>query len=238
MQTPLLSVRDISVRYAKREVLHGVTLDVRPGEIVAVLGHNGAGKTTLLNTVLGINKPTSGSIEFDGAPVTSRSVRANVLTGMSLTAAERPVFRELTVVSNLRLGAYGAKGLSKADLEDRVEDVFSTFPRLRERSGQLAGSLSGGEQRMLALGIALVSRPKLMLLDEPSVGLAPAVVQDILSTLAERCETLGMSILVVEQNVRSALRVAHRVYYLRMGAVVHDEISAVAAERESFWEFF
>jgi branched-chain amino acid transport system ATP-binding protein len=235
---PLLRVVDVSVRYSKREVLHGVSIDVQPGEIVAVLGHNGAGKSTLLNTVLGIVKPSAGSIEFSGVGVSGRSVRTNVRAGMSLTAAERPVFRELTVASNLDLGAYGAKTLGKGELAARVDAVYDTFPRLKERAHQLAGSLSGGEQRMLAIGIALVSEPRLMLLDEPSLGLAPAVVQDILTKLAARCEDLGMSILVVEQNVRAALRVATRVYYLRMGAIVHQESSGSASARESFWEFF
>jgi branched-chain amino acid transport system ATP-binding protein len=238
VQSTLLDVQDVKARYAKREVLHGVSLWVGRGEIVSVLGHNGAGKTTLLRTILGVRRAESGTVTFQGRDQTRDSVRSIVQNGISYTGAENPVFRELTVDSNLKLGSFASRDLGARELDSRVNDAYDMFPRLAERRSQLAGSLSGGEQRMLALSMALVPRPSLMLLDEPSLGLAPAIVNDLLAKVADLCAASGVSVLLVEQNVRAALRVATRVYYLRRGEMVGEETSAESAARDNYWEFF
>jgi branched-chain amino acid transport system ATP-binding protein len=231
----ILAIDNLSAAYGKRGVLYEVSLRLRQGEIVTVLGHNGAGKTTLLRSILGIVRQRSGSISYFGQPIIDRPYYQNVASGISYTPADSPVFRSLGLEENLRLGAFAQ---DQSIVDEQLDLVWRTFPKLRERRGQLAGTLSGGEQRMLAIGIALVMRPRLMLFDEPSVGLSPAIAQGLLETVSQLCKESGTSALLVDQNVRAALRVAKHVYYLRMGRVLLSETTEAALEREHYWDLF
>lgn len=213
----LLEVRDLRVSYGNIEVLHGISLDVGPGEIVALLGANGAGKTTTLRTISGLIRPRAGQIALSGRPLTGLQAHQIVALGIGHVPEGRRMFGVLTVEENLRLGGYLLRR-DAAALERRVAVLYETFPRLGERRGQLAGTLSGGEQQMLAIARALMLKPRLVLLDEPSMGLAPKLVRAIFGMIADIC-TEGTSVLLVEQNVRQALRIAHRAYVLESGSV-------------------
>ncbi len=232
----LLSVRNLTAGYGKREAISDVTLHVGRGEIVSLLGHNGAGKTTLLKSLFGLLKATSGEVEFDGRACAGRSHSQNVRAGMSFTPAEAAVFPDLSVTGNLDLGAFTIT--DSAVRKDRLDKVLATFPLLRERQQQLAGTLSGGEQRMLSIGIALMSGPRLMLLDEPSLGLTPALAQRVLERIRELALFDGVSVLVVEQSVRVALRVSDRAYFLRTGKIILEEPAEVALSRGHWWDLF
>jgi branched-chain amino acid transport system ATP-binding protein len=211
-----LKVEDLRAAYGRTEVLHQVSFDVAEHEIVALIGPNGAGKSTLLNTVAGVHRARSGRIILDGAEITSSSPAQRVRGGLVLTPEGRQVFTALTVADNLRLGAYTRRhDLTGEDLAE----VYTLFPRLEERAGQLAGTLSGGEQQMLAIGRALMSRPSVLLLDEPSLGLAPQITTLIMDTLRRLRESRGLTIVLVEQNARAALRLADRAYLLETGEV-------------------
>lgn len=232
----VLSTLSLAASYLKRQVLFDVSLEVRPGEIVAVLGHNGAGKTTLLRTIFGLLPLQRGEVEFDGASVGRSSYLARVTSGMTFTPAEAPVFRELTVRDNLDLGAFTVP--DTAVKAERMERVLALFPILRERQTQAAGTLSGGEQRMLSLGMALMAGPKLMLLDEPSLGIGPALVQQIFGQVRELATEGGLAVLMVEQNVRAALRIADRAYFMRSGHVILEEPGEQALARGNWWDLF
>ena len=210
----MLAVRDLAAGYGPIRAAHGVTLDVAAGEVVAVIGPNGAGKSTLLNTVVGILRPRAGRVIFDGSDVTGQPPERLVGRGLCLVPERRQVFAELPVQDNLALGAYSRRGATAADLER----IYALFPVLRERARQLAGTLSGGQQQMLAIGRGLMSRPKLLMLDEPSLGLAPLVVRDIMATVAG-LRGAGTTVLLVEQNARAALEIADRAYVLEGGRV-------------------
>jgi branched-chain amino acid transport system ATP-binding protein len=217
-------------------VLYDVSLTVGAGEIVAVLGHNGAGKTTLLKTIVGFIPLFGGRVWFNGRDCTRQSYTTRVRTGMSYTSAEAPVFRDLAVRDNLELGGFTvAGGQERAAL---MRQVFALFPMLEERQAQLAGTLSGGQQRMLSLGMAIMARPKLMLLDEPSLGLSPAIVQSIFQQIRQFAQEDGMSVLLVEQNVRAALRISDRAYFMRAGDIILEETSERALARGSWWDLF
>ena len=198
----LLSVKDVVTAYGKIEALRGVTLEVAEGSITCLLGPNGAGKTTLLFTTAGVLRPRSGSIQFAGKEITGRPPHSIVRAGIALVPENRLVFPHMTVIENLRAGAYQRSG--RAEIDADIERLMERFPRLRERAGQDAGTLSGGEQQMLAVARALMSRPKLLLMDEPSLGLAPLVVQDIFKSI-RAANAAGTSVLLVEQNARYAL---------------------------------
>jgi branched-chain amino acid transport system ATP-binding protein len=213
----LLEVRDLRVSYGNIEVLHGISLDVGPGEIVALLGANGAGKTTTLRTISGLLRPRGGRIALDGQGLTGLPAHRIVALGIGHVPEGRRMFGVLTVEENLRLGGYLMRRDAGA-LERRIAALYETFPRLGERRAQLAGTLSGGEQQMLAIARALMLKPRLVLLDEPSMGLAPKLVRAIFGMIAEIC-TEGTAVLLVEQNVRQALRIAHRAYVLESGTV-------------------
>lgn len=235
-RVPILEARDLKAGYHRRQVLYDVSITVGTGEIVAVLGHNGAGKTTLLKTITGFVPLTGGRIWFDGRDRTTDSYTEKVRAGISYTSAEAPVFRDLSVRDNLALG-----GFIVADAQERatrMRQVFALFPILEERQGQLAGTLSGGQQRMLSLGMAIMARPKLMLLDEPSLGLSPAIVQSIFQQIQQFAREDGMSVLIVEQNVRAALRIADRAYFMRSGDIILEEVSATALARGNWWDLF
>lgn len=232
----LLKATDLVVGYGKRRVLHGVGLEVRPGEIVGVLGHNGAGKTTLLKSLVRIQPIVSGSVEFLGETVTKVSSVRMVRRGISITPAETPIFRELTVEQNLELGAPGIG--DRAEMRRRMEAVFEVFPILADRRATIAGRFSGGQQRQLSIGIALMAEPKMMLLDEPSLGISPAVVGSTFSTIRDLAASRGTSVLVVEQNVKAVTAVADRVYVLRNGEIVLEETGEEARRREVWWDLF
>lgn len=213
----LLEIRDLHVSYGSVEVLHGISLDVAEGEIVALLGSNGAGKTTTLRTISGLLRPRAGQIAMAGEALTGLRAHQIVARGLGHVPEGRRMFGALTVEENLRLGGY----LIRADgalLEQRMTEVYQTFSRLGERRSQLAGTLSGGEQQMLAIARALMLRPRVILLDEPSMGLAPKLVRVIFGMIANICSE-GTSILLVEQNARQALRIAHRAYVLESGRI-------------------
>jgi branched-chain amino acid transport system ATP-binding protein len=213
----LLEVRDVHTYYGEIHALKGVSLDVEPGEIVALIGRNGAGKSTLLNTVSGLLRPRDGSIRFDGRPLDGLRAEVIVERGITQVPAGRKIFGTLTVDENLDMGAFLCR--DPAEVRARKERVFALFPRLRDRRQQLGGSLSGGEQQMLAIGRALMMVPRLLLLDEPSLGLAPLLVRAIFRIIREINEA-GTGVLLVEQNARMALRLAHRGYVLETGRVV------------------
>jgi branched-chain amino acid transport system ATP-binding protein len=214
---PILEVKDIKVHYGAIEALRGVSLEVAQGQVVALIGANGAGKTTTLRAVSKMLKPSAGSVRFQGEDVTRLPSHALVSRGMAHAPEGRGIFLNLTVRENLDLGAYLRR--DRAGIQQDAEKGFSLFPILAERRSQVAGTLSGGEQQMLAVARALMSRPKLLLLDEPSLGLAPQVVERIFSVLREVNAT-GVAILLVEQNAHKALQLAHRAYVLETGNVV------------------
>jgi branched-chain amino acid transport system ATP-binding protein len=220
MWPPLLEVSGLCARYGSIEALRGVSLEVRAGEMVALIGANGAGKSTLLRTITGLLLPTDGRVRLDGRDVTCRSPEDILRSGIALVPERRRIFAGLTVLDNLHLGGYALpRGREfRRRLADGVEDAYRLFPVLRQRRDQLAGTLSGGEQQMLAIGRALMSRPRLLLCDEPSLGLAPLVVHEIMRLLTMLRDT-GTTILLVEQNARMALRAADRAYVLEAGHV-------------------
>ena len=212
----LLSVNDLQVYYGSIHAIKGISFDVNEGEIVTLIGANGAGKSTTLNTIGGLLKPRSGSVEFEGASLLGTAPHKIVSKGMALCPEGRRVFLQLSVQENLEMGAYTRP---KSEIADSIDQVYEQFPRLKERCKQVAGTLSGGEQQMLAMGRALMSKPKLLMLDEPSMGLAPLLVEQIFSII-EELNAAGTTILLVEQNARMALSIAHRGYVLETGNIV------------------
>ena len=234
---PLLCLSGVEAGYGKKRVLDQVDFVIGRGEAVALLGHNGAGKTTLLQTAFGLQPIWEGRVSFEGQPLAGRhSARAAVALGMAMIPAEHFVFPDLTVLENLWLGA---RGLSGADGAQRVETAYGNFPILRERASQLAGSMSGGEQRMVSLAMALLRRPVLLLLDEPSLGLSPAIAERVMAHVKDLVNQ-GVSVVLVEQNIPAALSVASRVYVLRSGRIILEESAhAFAARgRENWWGLF
>ncbi|MDA0371270.1 MAG: ABC transporter ATP-binding protein [Actinomycetota bacterium] len=224
----LLSLNDVRAGYGPLEVLHGVSLDVEAGEIVVILGANGAGKTTTMRAVSGMIA-RQGRIAFEGADISNTSAEKIVRLGVAQVPQGRGTFAELTVEDNLRSGAY----VRRDAIDDDIARWYEVFPRLAERRSQKAGSLSGGEQQMLAIARALMSRPKLLLCDEPSLGLAPLITQELFEVLKRLNAEEGLSILLVEQNANLALKVAHRVYLLETGNVVASGTAAEIAADDS-----
>jgi branched-chain amino acid transport system ATP-binding protein len=219
----ILSLRNVQVAYGKAQALHDVSLEIADGEVVALIGANGAGKTTTLRTISGLLRPSSGDIEFEGKPIAGNSPDAIVRAGIAQCPEERHVWPEMTVAENLELGAFLCR--DKHEVNRRVGIVVHRFPRLRERFKQLAGTLSGGEQQMLAIGRSLMSEPKMLLLDEPSLGLSPRVSDEVLSVIVE-LRSQGITIVLVEQNVHNALSVADRAYVFQTGRVAAHDTSA------------
>lgn len=213
----LLQLRGLSVSYGPVEAIHQVDLEVRAGEIVTVIGPNGAGKTTLLSAAMGL-LPSKGEVRFEDARIARPSVEAMVARGVSLVPEKRELFGEMSVQDNLLLGGFSLWRKGQRDQSQRMEEVFAIFPRLKERRAQMASTLSGGERQMLAIGRALMAKPRLLMLDEPSLGLAPLIVREVLQVVAS-LRKHGVSVLLVEQNARAALKVADRAYVLEMGAV-------------------
>lgn len=214
-----LEVTGLNAGYGRSAVLKDLSITVEPGEIVSLIGSNGAGKSTLMKSVAGTLRARSGEILLDGKNISRLPAHRRTASGIALVPEGRHVFSTMTVLENLRLGYY-ASGLNAAERKSRLDEALELFPRLGERTKQAAGTLSGGEQQMLAIARGLVSRPRLLLLDEPSLGLAPKIVAQILQSVVDLNVRHGLSILLVEQNARLALRVAHRGYVLASGRVV------------------
>ena len=218
----MLKVEDLHVYYGSIHAIKGVSFEVNEGEIVTLIGANGAGKSTTLNTVAGLMKPRSGAITFEGQQVAGMPASKIVPQGMALCPEGRRVFQQMTVRENLEMGGYTRPA---GEISASLDDVFERFPRLKERHRQIAGTLSGGEQQMLAMGRALMSKPRLLMLDEPSMGLAPLLVEQIFDIIGE-LNRAGTTILLVEQNAQMALSVADRAYVLETGRVVMDGTGA------------
>jgi branched-chain amino acid transport system ATP-binding protein len=226
---PILNVDGLCAGYGKAQVLHGLTLRAAPGSVITVIGPNGAGKSTLLNTLMGV-LPSTGTLQFNGEDIAAMPLEERVMLGMALVPERRELFGSMVVEDNLVLGAWRQVRLRNRQWRDRLDDVYAIFPRLKERRMQLAGTLSGGERQMLAVGRALMSRPRLLMLDEPSLGLAPLVVLDIFRTIVSLRQT-GVTILLVEQNARAALEVADHAYVLEMGEIaLHGPARELAAD--------
>ncbi|HNF05460.1 MAG TPA: ABC transporter ATP-binding protein [Mycobacterium sp.] len=219
--TPLLEVRDVVVHYGRIEALHGVSLVVRQGELVTLLGSNGAGKTTMMRAISGLRPLSSGSVWFEGRDITRVKAHQRVIDGLIQAPEGRGVFPGMSVTENLEMGCYGRKFASSVERRERLDWVFATFPRLAERRSQVGGTLSGGEQQMLAIGRALMARPRVLLLDEPSMGLAPMVISQIFRIISE-INAQGTTVLLVEQNAQQALSRSDRAYILETGSVTRS----------------
>lgn len=211
----ILEIRDLRVSFGGIRAVDGISFDVEDGKIVTLIGANGAGKSTILRSIAGITKPQSGKIVFSGSDITGQSPDRIVSQGVTLVPEGRRVFSNLTVLENLRIGAY----LRRDSIADDIAYVYSLFPRLKERSWQLAGTLSGGEQQMLAVGRALMSRPRLIMMDEPSLGLAPLVVKNIFEII-KTINSHGITVLLIEQNANMALKIAHTGYVIETGHII------------------
>ena len=220
----MLTVKDLQVYYGVIQAIKGVSFEVNAGEVIALIGANGAGKTTILHTITGLISPKAGSVEFEGRNLLKTPAHKIVSLGMAHVPEGRRIFQELTVYENLILGAFTLK--DKEKIEENLQNVYKRFPRLEERRTQIAGTLSGGEQQMLAMGRALMSNPKIILMDEPSMGLSPLLVSEIFDIIKEVSQS-GTTILLVEQNAKKALAIADRAYVLETGKIV---LSGAASE--------
>ena len=234
---PLLEIKDMKVAYGRIEALHGISLSVEDGELVTLIGANGAGKTTTMRAISGIRPLSHGSIVFDGQDITRMRAFKRVIEGIVQAPEGRGVFPGMTVQENLDMGHYGRKFASKTEYQQTLDRVFELFPRLAERRTQVGGTMSGGEQQMVAIGRALMARPRVLLLDEPSMGLAPMVIQQIFRIISE-INSQGTTILLVEQNAQQALSRASRAYILETGEVVKSgpgpELLADPAIKEAY----
>jgi len=232
----MLEMRDLVVNYGSIAALQGISVKVDQGSIITLIGANGAGKTTTLRAISGIAKVKSGSIVFNGEEISHLPPHKIVARGLAHSPEGRMVFANLSVMENLRMGAYLRK--DKANFKKDLEYIFGIFPRLKEREKQTAGTLSGGEQQMLAIGRALMSKPKCLMLDEPSLGIAPILVKTIFEKIVEINKTLGITILLVEQNANLALEISHHGYVLETGRIILDDSSAALRENERVKESY
>ena len=213
----MLSVNNLQVHYGMIQAIKDVSFEVNQGEVIALIGANGAGKTTILHTISGLMQPTRGSVIFEGQDITKTAAHKIVSLGMAHVPEGRRVFAQLTVLENLRLGAYTRK--DKNEMEETLKMIYQRFPRLEERKNQIAGTLSGGEQQMLAMGRALMSHPKIILMDEPSMGLSPIFVEEVFKIIRD-ISAEGTTVLLVEQNAKKALTIADRAYVLETGNII------------------
>ena len=231
----MLKIENLHVNYGGIQALRGISLEVPDGKIVTLIGANGAGKSTTLRTITGLVKAASGSIQWNGEELLGKSIDRIISEGIAMSPEGRRVFPDMTVLENLKIGAYLRK--DKAEIEKDIQWEYQLFPRLQERSWQLAGTLSGGEQQMLAVGRALMSRPKLMMLDEPSLGLAPLVVQDIFKIIQE-INRQGVTVLLIEQNANLALKIADLAYVLETGNITMSGTGAELLVNEKVKEAY
>ena len=231
----MLKVTDLKVYYGVIQAIKGISFEVNEGEVIALIGANGAGKTTILHTVTGLVEAKAGTVEFEGRDITKMPGHKSVSLGMAHVPEGRRVFSDLTVLENLKLGAYTRK--DKNEVEETLKMVYKRFPRLEERKNQMAGTLSGGEQQMLAMGRALMSHPKIILMDEPSMGLSPIFVNEIFDIIKE-VSASGTTVLLVEQNAKKALSIADRAYVLETGKIVlegkADELMNDASVKKAY----
>ncbi|NMO05003.1 ABC transporter ATP-binding protein [Gordonia sp. TBRC 11910] len=218
---PLLVIENLAVHYGRIEALHGISLHVANGELVTLLGANGAGKSTTMRALSGLHKPTTGRIMFEGTDITATTTHARVRSGIIQVPEGRHIFPGMTVLENLDMGCYARKFESKAAYRETLDQVFELFPRLAERRGQYGGTMSGGEQQMLAIGRALMARPRLLLLDEPSMGLAPKVIAQIFAII-KQINAGGTTVLLVEQNAQQALSRSDRAYIMETGVITKE----------------
>ncbi|HEX5530045.1 MAG TPA: ABC transporter ATP-binding protein [Methylomirabilota bacterium] len=233
----LLEVEGLEAGYGKKTVLQGVSFRVDEGEVVALLGHNGAGKSTTLKTILGLLPARSGQVRFGGQVWANGDPAENVRRGIALVPQGRGVFPDLTVVENLALGAYTQA--DRAGIGRRMNEILELFPILAERRDQIVGTMSGGQQQMVAVGTALMQQPRLMMMDEPSIGLAPVLVQRVLETAVEINRRFGTAIVLVEQNIKTALGMARRAYVMKSGRIVLEKPAALLlAAKDSWWELY
>ena len=226
----MLEVKDLEVYYGVIQAIKGISFHVDKGEVIALIGANGAGKTTTLHTVTGLLSPKAGQVMFEGRDITKVPAHKIVSMGMAHVPEGRRVFAELSVYENLKMGAYTRK--NKSEIEESLKNVYKRFPRLEERKNQMAGTLSGGEQQMLAMGRALMSRPKIILMDEPSMGLSPIMVNEIFDIIRSVSES-GTTVLLVEQNAKKALAIADRAYVLETGKIVLEGKASDLLENDS-----
>lgn len=233
MSDTILTIDDLKVRYGGIEAVRGISFDVKAGEIVTLIGANGAGKSSTLRTISGLVKPADGKVIFEGEDITGKDPTQIVSKGLMMVPEGRRIFPNLTVLENLRIGAY----LRKDELEEDIERVYGYFPRLKERSWQEGGTLSGGEQQMLAVGRALMGRPKLLMMDEPSLGLAPIVVQEIFRIIRQ-INDAGTTVLLIEQNANMALHVADRAYVIENGKILMEGTGKELLEDEKVREAY
>ena len=233
----LLEVEGLEAGYGKKTVLQGVSFRVDEGEVVALLGHNGAGKSTTLKTILGLLPARAGQVRFGGETWANGDPAENVRRGLALVPQGRGVFPDLTVVENLALGAYTQS--DRAGMTTRMNEILDLFPILAERRTQQVGTMSGGQQQMVAVGTALMQRPRLMMMDEPSIGLAPVLVQRVLETAVQINRRFGTAIVLVEQNIKTALGMARRAYVMKSGRIVLEKPAAeLLAAQDSWWELY
>jgi branched-chain amino acid transport system ATP-binding protein len=233
---PILEVSGLRAGYGPKRVLFGVDFTVGKGEIVGIIGHNGAGKTTTLHTVFGTHRAEAGKIVYAGTDITGRGAKKNVRDGMTMVRAERFTFGELTVKENLQLAGMSVK--SPTERQQRLDRVYELLPILKERSRQQANKFSGGQQRLLSIGMALLTDPRLIILDEPSLGIAPSLTERIFDTVQGLVRDQGLSVLIVEQNIPQLLRVVDRVYVIRSGRVILEESADKMRAREQYWDLF
>ncbi len=233
MSETLLCIKNLQVHYGGIEAVKGVSFDVPKGEIVTLIGANGAGKSSTLRAIAGLEKPSGGSIVFQGTDITGKDPTSIVKQGITLVPEGRKIFPDLTVLENLKVGAY----LRKDNIQDDINWIYTLFPRLKERSWQAGGTLSGGEQQMLAVGRALMAKPKVMMMDEPSLGLAPLIVKNIFDIIRE-INKMGVTILLIEQNANMALQVAHHGYVMETGRIALAGTGQELAENEQVRELY
>ncbi len=236
MSGPILEVKGLVAGYGKKRAVHGVDLTLNKGETLLVLGHNGAGKTTLMQSVFGLNPPMAGQVFYEGRDVTARNPALNVADGLAFVPQGHAIFSSLTVRDNLELGAFVET--DRFRIQKHLDDVFSMFPILKEREKQIAGTFSGGQKQMLAIGMALMHGPRVLILDEPSIGLAPNLVDRVMKSVEEIKRRFDASIVIVEQNVKYSLPVADRVVVLKTGGVIYEGDPEPLMDHQKLIELF
>lgn len=236
MSKPILEVKGLVAGYGKKRAVHGVDLTLNKGETLLVLGHNGAGKTTLMQSVFGLNPPMAGQVFYEGRDVTARNPALNVADGLAFVPQGHAIFSSLTVRDNLELGAFVET--DRPRIQKHLDDVFSMFPILKEREKQIAGTFSGGQKQMLAIGMALMHGPRVLILDEPSIGLAPNLVDRVMKSVEEIKRRFDASIIIVEQNVKYSLPVADRVVVLKTGGVIYEGDPEPLLDHQKLIELF